>query len=194
MLDRTPALSTAPAPSPAPAPRAAYDPRYDPLTDAGPGRGRDYAPTYWIGTAGPAPEDDGPVTADIDVEVAVIGSGYTGLSTAIHLARDHGIEVAVLEANAVAWGCSTRNGGQAQISAGRLKRSEWIKRWGTDTARAMHAEIVEAFDVFNALDLMENTSFLEKLKFGIGDGNLQYYLYNWKCPAMVPKKIGLVLQ
>ena len=50
------------------------------------------------------------------------------------------------------------------------------------------------FDVFNALDLMENTSFLEKLKFGIGDGNLQYYLYNWKCPAMVPKKIGLVLQ
>ena len=50
------------------------------------------------------------------------------------------------------------------------------------------------FDVFNALDLMENTSFLEKLKFGIGDGNLQYYLYNWKCPAMIPKKIGLVLQ
>lgn len=50
------------------------------------------------------------------------------------------------------------------------------------------------FDVFNALDLMENESFLEKLKFGIGDGNLQYYLYNWKCPSMVPKEIGLVLQ
>jgi len=50
------------------------------------------------------------------------------------------------------------------------------------------------FDVFNALDLMENSEFLEKLKFGIGDGNLQYYLYNWKCPKMDPKKIGLVLQ
>ena len=50
------------------------------------------------------------------------------------------------------------------------------------------------FDVFNALDLMENPDFLEKLKFGIGDGNLQYYLYNWKCPGMTPKKIGLVLQ
>ena len=48
--------------------------------------------------------------------------------------------------------------------------------------------------MFNALDLMENTSFLEKLKFGIGDGNLQYYLYNWKCSGMNPKKIGLVLQ
>ncbi|KAJ7365182.1 glycylpeptide N-tetradecanoyltransferase [Desmophyllum pertusum] len=50
------------------------------------------------------------------------------------------------------------------------------------------------FDVFNALDLMENKEFLEKLKFGIGDGNLQYYLYNWKCPFMTPEKVGLVLQ
>lgn len=50
------------------------------------------------------------------------------------------------------------------------------------------------FDVFNALDLMENKEFLEKLKFGIGDGNLQYYLYNWKCPYMEPTKVGLVLQ
>jgi len=53
---------------------------------------------------------------------------------------------------------------------------------------------LDDYDVFNALDLMENTEFLEKLKFGIGDGNLQYYLYNWKCPEMVPDRIGLVLQ
>uniref|UniRef100_A0A8C9SC98 Glycylpeptide N-tetradecanoyltransferase n=1 Tax=Scleropages formosus TaxID=113540 RepID=A0A8C9SC98_SCLFO len=52
----------------------------------------------------------------------------------------------------------------------------------------------KAFDVFNALDLMENKTFLEKLKFGIGDGNLQYYLYNWKCPSMSSEKVGLVLQ
>ncbi|KAI5640545.1 glycylpeptide N-tetradecanoyltransferase [Phthorimaea operculella] len=50
------------------------------------------------------------------------------------------------------------------------------------------------FDVFNALDLMDNKEFLEPLKFGIGDGNLQYYLYNWRCPSMPPNKIGLVLQ
>ena len=46
------------------------------------------------------------------------------------------------------------------------------------------------FDVFNALDLMNNKEFLEKLKFGIGDGNLQYYLYNWKCPYMEPHQVG----
>ncbi|XP_068626221.1 glycylpeptide N-tetradecanoyltransferase 2 [Battus philenor] len=50
------------------------------------------------------------------------------------------------------------------------------------------------FDVFNALDLMDNKEFLEQLKFGIGDGNLQYYLYNWRCPSITPNKIGLVLQ
>lgn len=37
---------------------------------------------------------------------------------------------------------------------------------------------------------MENKTFLEKLKFGIGDGNLQYYLYNWKCPSMAPEKVS----
>lgn len=50
------------------------------------------------------------------------------------------------------------------------------------------------FDVFNALDLMDNKQFLETLKFGVGDGNLQYYLYNWRCPSMQPSNIGLVLQ
>ncbi|GMS89186.1 hypothetical protein PENTCL1PPCAC_11361 [Pristionchus entomophagus] len=50
------------------------------------------------------------------------------------------------------------------------------------------------FDVFNALDLMDNKEILEELKFGIGDGNLQYYLYNWRCPEMQPADVGLILQ
>ncbi len=132
-------------------PKASYDPKYDPVVDAGPGHNRDYAPTYWIGTAGTPPEDDGPVSGDFDTEVAIIGSGYTGLSCAIHLAQDHGIQATVLEANTVAWGCSTRNGGQAQISSGRLKRSEWIQRWGVDVAKGMQSEVTEAFELFRDL-------------------------------------------
>ncbi|CAF0803508.1 unnamed protein product [Adineta steineri] len=50
------------------------------------------------------------------------------------------------------------------------------------------------FDVFNALDLMDNKEFLEKLKFGVGDGNLQYYIYNWQCSQMNPEKVALLLQ
>lgn len=52
----------------------------------------------------------------------------------------------------------------------------------------------EKFDVFNALDLMHNEKIFSELKFGKGDGNLQYYLYNWKCADMKPSQIGLVLQ
>ena len=48
-------------------------------------------------------------------------------------------------------------------------------------------------DVFNALNLMENDRFLSELKFGMGDGNLQYYIYNWACPSMESKEIGIVL-
>jgi len=132
-------------------PKASHDPRYERLVDAGPGHNRDYAPTYWIGTAGPPPEDDGPVSGDMGADVVVLGSGYTGLSTAIHLAKEHGIGAVVLEANTVGWGCSTRNGGQARISAGRLKRSEWIERWGVEVAKKMHAEVCEAFELFRDL-------------------------------------------
>lgn len=131
-----------------PVARAPYDPTYDPLVDAHPGCGRDYAPTYWIATAGVPPSDDGPIMTDTDAEVVIVGAGYTGLSAAIHLAKEYGIRAVVLEANRVAWGCSTRNGGQAQISSGRLKRSQWIARWGLDVARQMHAEISEAFELF----------------------------------------------
>ena len=48
-------------------------------------------------------------------------------------------------------------------------------------------------DVFNCLNLMENESFLEELKFGKGDGNLQYYIYNWSCPSMDSHDVGIVL-
>ena len=34
--------------------------------------------------------------------------------------------------------------------------------------------------MFNALTLLDNTLFLEDLKFGAGDGHLNYYLFNYK--------------
>jgi len=91
-----------------------YDPRYDPLVAHDPGTGRAYAPTYWVATAGPAPADDGPVAHDTDADVVVIGSGSTGLSTALSLAEAHGVQATVLEANQLSWGCSSRRQIEAQ--------------------------------------------------------------------------------
>ena len=132
-------------------PPTPYDPQYDPLVSPGPGHNRDYAPTYWHATAGILPEDDGPIVRDIDVDVAIVGSGYTGLACAIFLAREFGIKAVVLEANRVAWGCSTRNGGQGQNAAGRLSRSQWIARWGRDVALRLHAEVQRGFETFEEL-------------------------------------------
>lgn len=133
------------------APSQPYDPAYDPLKSATPGQGRDYAPTYWIDTAGEPPADDGPVSHDMDVDVAIIGSGFTGLTAAIFLAQEYGIKATVLEANRSSWGCSTRNGGQAQCASGRLKRSQWIQRYGKDVALKLHAECVAGMATFKEL-------------------------------------------
>ncbi|XP_035469597.2 glycylpeptide N-tetradecanoyltransferase 1 isoform X2 [Scophthalmus maximus] len=67
----------------------------------------------------------------------------------------------------------------------------------TDLADLMEDTVVLAkskgFDVFSALDVMDNRSFLDKLKFSVSDSSLHYYLYNWMCPSMSPDKVGLVL-
>eukprot|EP00605_Chrysophyceae_sp_TOSAG23-4_P001542 GSChrysophyteH1.ASY1.ANO1.1691.1 assembled CDS len=51
----------------------------------------------------------------------------------------------------------------------------------------------EGADVFNALDVMANASIFEDLKFGRGDGSLQYYVYNWNCAKIDSSGVGLVL-
>lgn len=132
-------------------PAMPYDPAYDPLKSATPGRGRDYAPTYWIGTAGEPPADDGPVQGDMDVDVVIVGAGFTGLTAAIFLAENYGIKATILEANRTSWGCSTRNGGQAQCATGRLKRSEWIERYGLEIAKKLHQECLDGMETFKEL-------------------------------------------
>ena len=52
-------------------PSVAYDPLYDPLTSVHPGSGTDYAPSYWVASAGKPPTTDGPVTQDIDTDVVL---------------------------------------------------------------------------------------------------------------------------
>ena len=130
---------------------APFDPAYDPLVAPHPGRGKEYAPTYWVATAGTPPTDDGPIEQDTDADVVIVGSGFTGLAIALFLAREHGIRATVLEANRVVWGCTSRNGGQGQNASGRLNRSQWIARWGKDTALKLDAEIREGFATFKSL-------------------------------------------
>ena len=103
-----------------------YNPLHDPLVDSIPGTNQEYSPSYWVATAGLAPPNDGPVPGDIEADVVIVGSGATGIATALYLAQEHGIQAVILEANQTAWGCSSRNGGQGQNASGRLSRSQWL--------------------------------------------------------------------
>ncbi|HEX2829398.1 MAG TPA: FAD-binding oxidoreductase [Burkholderiales bacterium] len=124
---------------------------YDPLTARTPGTGLDYAPSYWAATAGDVPPDDGALAGSHDVEVAIIGGGYTGLSCAYHLARERGIRATVLEANKPGWGCSGRNGGFARAAIGRHSWGKVIEKFGRDAARAVFGEALAAVDNVRAM-------------------------------------------
>jgi len=73
---------------------------------------KDYSDkSFWLATYGdyiPSPALQG----DLKVDIAIIGGGYTGLSTAYNLRKDdQGLSVAVLEGEVVGFGASGRNGG-----------------------------------------------------------------------------------
>ena len=73
---------------------------------------KDYSDkSFWLATYGeyfPNPSLQG----DINVDIAIIGAGFTGLSTAYNLRKeDASLSVAVLEAEVVGFGASGRNGG-----------------------------------------------------------------------------------
>lgn len=68
----------------------------------------------------------------------------------------------------------------------------------TMSLQALYADLLvmaynSGADVFNALDVMDNESVFEDLKFGQGDGFLHYYVYNWRCPQLEPGQVGMVL-
>ncbi len=69
-----------------------------------------WPPSLWAATA-PAGPVLSPLTSDETADVVVIGAGFTGLSTAIHL-REMGVGVTVVEAVEPGWGASGRNNGQ----------------------------------------------------------------------------------
>ena len=102
--------------------------------------------SFWLETSGddltPRPRLDG----SIDVDVAVMGAGYTGLWTAYYLLRgDPSLRVAVVEREIAGFGASGRNGGWCYpgfpVSVSLLR-----ERYGTEAARAVYRAMADTVD------------------------------------------------
>jgi glycine/D-amino acid oxidase-like deaminating enzyme len=98
--------------------------------------------TYWLDMV------DFPALAQrslpAQVDVAVVGGGYTGLSAARELAK-RGASVAVFEANSFGWGASSRNGGMVLTG---LKKGvgKLVKTYGLQTARDLFCASLDAIN------------------------------------------------
>lgn len=82
-------------------------------------------------------------------DVCVVGGGYAGLSTALHLSRK-GYKVILLESRRVGWGASGRNGGQ--LGSGQRKDNDELEKLTSKSvARELWQLAEEAKDTAKAL-------------------------------------------
>lgn len=93
--------------------------------------------SYWLEDAGEELTPRPALTGSTQVDIAILGGGYSGLWTAYYLLRSNpSLKLAVIEKEIVGYGGSGRNGGWCSprfpVSAGLLQ-----KRYGAETARSM---------------------------------------------------------
>jgi glycine/D-amino acid oxidase-like deaminating enzyme len=88
------------------------------------------------------------------VDVAILGGGYTGLSAARTLAKQ-GARVAVLEAETIGWGASSRNGGMV-LTGLKLGMGTIQKRYGRELAKRLFQYSLDSIDTVEQLVKEEN--------------------------------------
>ena len=99
---------------------------------------------YWLETvAEPAQGATGSLPDKADV--AIVGGGFCGLSAARTLAQ-RGVHVVLLEAEALGWGASCRNGGMV-LTGLKLPVPTVIKRYGREVVRQMYNASLDSIDL-----------------------------------------------
>ncbi|MEX0350121.1 MAG: NAD(P)/FAD-dependent oxidoreductase [Paracoccaceae bacterium] len=108
----------------------------------------EYPASYYTATARPL-DPFAPSRGALTCDVCVVGGGFTGLSTALHLVR-RGYDVILLEAQRVGFGASGRNGGQVGQGQ-RLEQDALEKMLGRPHARALWQIAMQSVDLVRKL-------------------------------------------
>lgn len=105
--------------------------------------------SLWSATA-PSVVPTPALSESVKVDVAIVGAGYTGLSTALHLA-ERGVSVCVLEAHEPGWGASGRNGGQVNPTL-KYNPEQLVQMYGPERAEPLISTVSNSADlVFNLI-------------------------------------------
>jgi len=115
--------------------------------------------SYWEATATDIDVAAPSLSSDESCDVAIIGGGYTGLSAALHLARDYNSDVRVLEAGHIGWGASGRNGGFCSMGGTGVHRHQLVKMVGLDKAREFYRSQVEGIELVRELGTSEGIEY-----------------------------------
>jgi glycine/D-amino acid oxidase-like deaminating enzyme len=107
---------------------------------------------YWLTTSSMPSATAGDLLPRADV--VVVGAGFTGLSAARAFAKK-GATVAVLEANSIGWGASSRNGGMV-LTGLKLSPETLAKRYAMELTRHMYASSLESIDLVERIVREEN--------------------------------------
>lgn len=110
--------------------------------------------SIWAAVSPPGPPLEA-LEGDTETDVVVIGAGFTGLSTALHLAEDN-VDVVVLEAVVPGWGASGRNNGQVIPTLTRPEPDDIVAMHGAAGERFVEVLRDSAhylFDVVRRFDL-----------------------------------------
>ena len=111
----------------------------------------DPASVLWRATAPPAPPTPA-LEGECEADVCVVGGGFTGLSTALHLA-EAGARVVLLEAGEPGFGASGRNHGQVVPMLSRYGPDETVARFGPEEGERFNLFVAEAAKlVFELID------------------------------------------
>ncbi|MFT7337169.1 MAG: gamma-glutamylputrescine oxidase [Marinobacter maritimus] len=100
--------------------------------------------SYYAASANPAPERP-ELIGDHQIDVCIVGAGYSGLSTGLYLA-EKGYKVAIIEGARVGWGASGRNGGQI-VNGLNASLQTIKKRYGQDTATFVAGLVQEGGEI-----------------------------------------------